>query len=285
MMRISCSVVSYHNPSEQVEAALRSVAASPGDIALSLLDNSRTDALAAVARAVSATYRHLPSNPGFGAAHNIAIGNAIAAGHDYHLVLNPDIAFGTDVIPSLTAYMDAHPDIGLIMPDIRYPDGQRQHLCKLLPTPTDLLLRRFLPPLYRASGRLAAYELHRSGYDRVMDVPSLSGCFMFLRTSVLKQVGGFDESFFLYMEDFDLCRRIGQVARTVFYPAVSVTHGYQKGSYRSSRLLAHHLRSAVRYFNKWGWFFDAERERINRRTLEALDKPVQEEAAMEGQPK
>ena len=85
---------------------------------------------------------------------------------------------------------------------------------------------------------------------------------MFLRTSVLKRVGGFDETYFLYMEDLDLCRRIGQVARTVFYPAVSVMHGYQKGSYKSSRLLKHHLRSAVRYFNKWGWFFDAERDSV-----------------------
>ena len=284
-MRISCSVVSYHNPPEQLEAALRSVAGSPCEVALSLLDNSHTDALAAVARVADASYRHLPSNPGFGAAHNIAIGESIAAGYDYHLVLNPDIAFGPEVIPALVAYMDAHPDIGLIMPDIRYPDGQRQHLCKLLPTPVDLLLRRFMPPLYRASGRLAAYELHSSGYDRVMDVPSLSGCFMFLRTSVLKQVGGFDESYFLYMEDLDLCRRIGQVARTLFYPAVSVTHGYQKGSYKSGRLLKHHLRSAVRYFNKWGWFFDKERDRINRRTLESLGKPAHEEGAMEGVPK
>ena len=285
MMRISCSVVSYNNPPEQVGQALHSVAASPGDIALNLLDNSRTDALAQVAREAGAVYRHLPSNPGFGAAHNIAIGEAITAGTEYHLVLNPDIEFGPDVIPALTAYMDAHPDIGLIMPDIRYPDGRRQHLCKLLPTPGDLMLRRFLPPLYRASGRLANYELHRSGYDRVMEVPALSGCFMFLRTSVLKRVGGFDEAYFLYMEDVDLCRRIGQVSRTVFYPAVSVTHGYQKGSYKSSVLLKHHLRSAMRYFNKWGWFFDAERERINRRTLESLGNSVDEEGAMEGQPK
>jgi GT2 family glycosyltransferase len=280
-MRISCSVVSFHNPPEQIARTLHSVTASPGNIKLYLLDNSRTDVLAATARKAGARYVHLPSNPGFGAAHNMAIREAIAGEYDYHLVLNPDIAFGPEVISALVAYMQAHPDVGLVMPDIRYPDGRRQCLCKLLPNPVDLLLRRFMPALYRASGRLATYELHRSGYDRVMDVPSLSGCFMFLRTSVLRQVGGFDEGFFLYMEDFDLSRRIGRVARTVFYPAVSVTHEYQQGSYKNPALLRHHLRSAFRYFNKWGWLFDAERRTVNRRTLNALDQSLLPEAVVE----
>lgn len=280
-MRISCSVVSFYNPPEQVAQTLHSVAATPGNIELCLLDNSRTNALAATAREAGARYIHLPSNPGFGAAHNIAIREAIAGGCDYHLVLNPDIAFSPEVIPALAAYMQSHPDVGLVMPDIRYPDGRRQHLCKLLPNPVDLLLRRFMSSLYRASGRLATYELHRSGYDRVMDVPSLSGCFMFLRTSVLRQVGGFDEGFFLYMEDFDLSRRIGRVARTVFYPAVSVTHEYQQGSYKNPALLRHHLRSAVRYFNKWGWLFDTERRAVNRRTLNTLARLPLPEAVVE----
>lgn len=280
-MRISCSVVSFHNPPEQVAQTLHSVAATPGNIELCLLDNSRTDTLATIAREAGARYIHLPSNPGFGAAHNIAIREAIAGGYDYHLVLNPDIVFSPEVIPALAVYMQSHPDVGLVMPDIRYPDGRRQHLCKLLPNPVDLLLRRFVPSLYRASGRLATYELHRSGYDRVMDVPSLSGCFMFLRTSVLRQVGGFDEGFFLYMEDFDLSRRIGRVARTMFYPAVSVTHEYQQGSYKNAALLRRHLRSAVRYFNKWGWLLDAERRAVNRRTLNALARPPLPEAVVE----
>ena len=280
-MRISCSVVSFHNPPEQIARTLQSVTASLGNIELCLLDNSRTDVLSATACKAGARYVHLPSNPGFGAAHNMAIREAIAGGSDYHLVLNPDIAFGREVIPALVAYMQAHPDVGLVMPDIRYPDGRRQRLCKLLPNPVDLLLRRFMPSLYRASGRLATYELHRSGYDHVMDVPALSGCFMFLRTSVLRQVGGFDEGFFLYMEDFDLSRRIGRVARTMFYPAVSVTHEYQQGSYKNPALLRHHLRSAFRYFNKWGWLFDAERRAVNRRTLTALNRPPLQEAVVE----
>ena len=273
-MSISCSVVSYHNPPEQIADVLRSVAATPG-VALTLIDNSRDDNLRAVARNYGAHYIHRPDNPGFGAAHNIAIDMALASDSTYHLVVNPDVSFGPDVIKAMQAYMDAHPDIGLLMPDIRYPDGSRQHLCKLLPHPADLLVRRFLPALYRLSGRLDAYEMRNSGYDRIMDVPALSGCFMFLRTSVLKMTGGFDERYFMYLEDVDLSRRVGRIARTVYYPAVSITHAYQKGSYKSSVLLSRHIRSAIRYFNKWGWFFDAERVAVNRTAVQALARSEQ----------
>jgi GT2 family glycosyltransferase len=168
--------------------------------------------------------------------------------------------------------MAGHPDIGLVMPDIRYPDGSRQHLCKLLPHPVDLLVRRFIPTLYRLSGRVDTYEMRRSGYDRIMDVPALSGCFMFLRASVLKKTGGFDERFFMYLEDVDLSRRIGQLARTVFYPAVSIIHAYQKGSYKNSALLRRHISSAIRYFNKWGWFFDSERDAVNRAAIQGMER-------------
>lgn len=270
-MSISCSIVSYHNDPDEIAQVLHSVAATPVEATVYLIDNSHTDALGAVAREFGARYLHRPDNPGFGAAHNLAIADALANGSTYHLVLNPDVTFGPDVIPALLSYMEGHRDIGLIMPDIRYPDGSRQHLCKLLPHPADLLVRRFSPALYRLSGRLDTYEMRRSGYSRIMDVPALSGCFMFLRASLLGKVGGFDERFFMYLEDVDLSRRIGRCARTVFFPSVSITHAYRKGSYRSSVLLTRHIRSAIRYFNKWGWFFDDERHAVNRAALHALE--------------
>lgn len=272
-MSISCSVVTYHNPPDQIAAVLRSVSATPG-VAVTVVDNSSDDKLAEVAHRFGARYVHRPDNPGFGAAHNIAIRDALASTSRYHLVLNPDVSFDDKVIPALKAYMDAHPDIGLIMPDIRYPDGSRQYLCKLLPHPIDLFVRRFVPTLYRLSGRVETYEMRRSGYDRIMDVPALSGCFMFLRSAVLQKTGGFDERFFMYLEDVDLSRRIGRLARTVFFPLVSITHAYQKGSYKSSALLWRHISSAVRYFNKWSWFFDAERGAVNRAALKGLEQPV-----------
>jgi hypothetical protein len=86
----------------------------------------------------------------------------------------------------------------------------------------------------------------------------------------------------MYMEDVDLSRRIGRLARTVFYPAVSITHAYQKGSYKNSRLLSHHIRSALKYFNKWGWLFDADRRAVNRAALQAQASPQPETAEIRG---
>jgi GT2 family glycosyltransferase len=271
-MQISCAVVSYHNSPEQIAEVLRSIAETPMDIALCLVDNSSDDRLSVVARRYGARYIHRPDNPGFGAAHNLAMREALEQGTRYHAVLNPDIVFGPDVLPALFAYMEAHQDIGLVMPDIRYPGGSRQYLCKLLPTPADLLVRRFLPALYRASGRLETYEMRKGDYDNIMYVPALSGCFMFLRAEVLRQTGGFDERFFMYLEDVDLSRRIGSRARTVYYPKVTITHAYQKGSYKSRALLLRHIRSAIQYFRKWGWLFDAERSAMNNRALKQMQQ-------------
>ncbi len=269
-MRISCSVVSYKNKPAQIAQVLRSVAASQLNIDLYLVDNSPDDQLAVVAQIFRANYIHLPNNPGFGAGHNVAIRHAFEHGSTYHLILNPDIHFSSGILQTLVSYMESQPDIGLIMPRVRYPDGQEQYLCKLLPSPVDLLMRRFFPNQYRKSGRLARYELHASHYDQIMDVPNLSGCFMLLRSAILRRVGIFDERFFMYLEDVDLSRRIGEISRTVYFPHVTLIHEYVKGSYNNSKLLFSHIRSAIKYFNKWGWFVDVEREQINRRVLNKL---------------
>ena len=89
---------------------------------------------------------------------------------------------------------------------------------------------------------------------------------MFLRRASIEQTGLFDERFFMYMEDVDLCRRIGERYKTAVYPYVAVQHEYAKGSYKDLKLLAYHLQSAVLYFSKWGWFFDTDRKLRNQRT-------------------
>lgn len=188
------------------------------------------------------------------------------------MVVNPDIYFEKGVLKKLETYMDASSSVGLVMPRILYPDGELQYLCKLLPSPSDLLFRRFLPWKKYVEKKNRNYELRFTDYNQEMEVPSLSGCFMFIRTSVLKQVRGFDERYFMYAEDLDLCRRIGEVSRTMYYPFVSVFHKYEKGSYKNRKLLKYHICSVVKYFNKWGWFFDFERKKINKRILVTLYK-------------
>ena len=93
-----------------------------------------------------------------------------------------------------------------------------------------------------------------------MEVPILSGCFIFSRISVLNEIEGFDKRYFMYMEDYDLCRKIGQKYKVVYYPEVKIFHEHGKASYKSKKLMMFHIKSAIKYFNKWGWFFDKERK-------------------------
>lgn len=169
------------------------------------------------------------------------------------------------------AFVNENRDCGLVMPKILYPNGEVQYLCKLLPTPLDLFGRRFIPFKAFQEKRNAWYEMHWSGYEKVMEVPSLSGCFMFIRTDILKRIGGFDERFFMYAEDLDLCRRIGEIARTMYYPQASVFHEYEKGSYKNRKLLRYHICSIIKYFNKWGWFIDQKRKKRNSHCIKLIE--------------
>jgi GT2 family glycosyltransferase len=98
----------------------------------------------------------------------------------------------------------------------------------------------------------------------------VSGCFLLVRSGILREIGGFDERYFMYLEDVDLVRRVGKSAEVMYEPSVFVVHAYGKGSYRNFKLLAYHILSAIKYFNKWGWFWDPERRRANNLVLESI---------------
>jgi len=161
--------------------------------------------------------------------------------------------------------MQQNANVGSVMPKVLYKNGETQYLCKRLPSPADLFARRFFPKSMKIilNKFLSAYELRDKDYNAIMDVPNLSGCFMFIRTSIFTNVGLFDEQYFMYLEDTDLCRRINKYYRTIYYPLETITHGYSKASYKNLKLTKYHLNSSIRYFNKWGWFKDKNRVMIN----------------------
>jgi GT2 family glycosyltransferase len=272
--RLNISIVLYHNREEQIKKAIKSGLNTDLNITLYLVDNSSTDSLGELERIDKRiVYIFNNSNLGFGKAHNIALKKSIEKNIPYHLVLNPDVYFEKGILEELYDFMENNKDVGLVIPKVLYPDGNIQYLCKLLPTPLDLFGRRFLnfgPFKKIVEKRNEIYELRFTGYDKIMEVPYLSGCFMFIRTEVLKKVGLFDERFFMYLEDTDLSLRIHRIAKTVYYPYVYIYHEYGKGSYKSLKLLYYHIKSAIKYFNKYGWFFYKEREEINRKILEKL---------------
>ena len=272
-MMLTASIVLYKNDKKILLESIHSLLNSDikEDCYLYLVDNSPTDELKNLISHPKVEYIFNPSNPGFGAAHNIAIKKAIEGGSKYHLVLNPDVYFENTTIDLLLKFMNDHPNVGNVMPKVLYPDGQVQYLCKFLPTPYDWIGRRFNPFKKMVEKRNDYFEMRFTGYDKVMDVPYLSGCFMFLRVDALKKIGFFDEGIFMYGEETDLCRRlIDGGYRTVFYPNATIYHHFEKGSHKSFRLTKIGIQSAIYYFNKWGWFFDKRRKEINTEALKKI---------------
>ncbi len=267
-MRLTSSLVLYDNPADQFGEAIRSfLDGSKGRLVV--IDNSPSQLAHPLFSHPRVQYAFAGANLGFGRAHNRAL-SMIGDDSDIHLYLNPDISFGPAVLPELLDHFAKNETAGAAMPRIEYMDGSLQRLCKLLPTPMDLIFRRFIPipAVQRAINR--RYELHDLPQDRVAAIPFLSGCFLLARTHILRDLGGFDERFFMYMEDVDLVRRIGDRWQTNYVPSVSVSHGYQRASMNNGRLKKIHIQSALSYFNKWGWIWDLERRRRNRQMLSHL---------------
>lgn len=263
---VAVSVVAYRHSPDEIAGLLHCLSRTRLSIQITLVDNSKTPDLRAAAEAAGAIYLHVPQNVGFGAGHNLAMRETLHRAK-YQAVINPDISFTSDVLQELYDFMEEHPDVGQVMPAVHNRDGTEQRLAKRLPTPFDLFLRRFLGPLGKKlfSRQWHRYETRDLDLSVPYEIPCLSGCFMLIRSSVLQKVGLFDERFFLYMEDFDLCRRIGSESKTVFNPDVLVTHGYQQGSYKKVGPLLRHLWSAILYFQKWGYFEDDVRKERNLR--------------------
>jgi GT2 family glycosyltransferase len=192
---------------------------------------------------------------GYGANHNVNIAEARG---EYILIMNSDMVVEPDALLRMLSYMDHNPDIGVLCPKILSSDGTIQHLNKRYATVLDLFLRRFVPnslrPLFQR--RLDHYEMLDVGYDHVCEVESVTGAFMFCRAAVLRALSGFDPRYFMYCEDFDLCRKVQKTHRTVYFPDARVVHYWERSAHKSWYWTWVFVVSAWRYFNKWGykWF-------------------------------
>ena len=127
---ITASIVAYHTPFNELSKLLDCIIHSCIKI-LYLIDNSSNDSLRELSNLSPKIVYIYSDNQGFGHGHNIAIKKAIEKKSDYHIVINPDVYWEGNVIETLTAYMDTHPDCGLVMPKVLYPNGDLQYLCKL----------------------------------------------------------------------------------------------------------------------------------------------------------
>ncbi len=177
---------------------------------------------------------------GFGANHNQVFASCQA---EFFCVLNPDIILTSDPFPSLlSAFCDQK--VGAVAPLIVDPSGRVQDSARRFPTP-GRILRRSLR-------RLAGLELGMRDEVALSHPDWVAGMFMLLNSVVFREVGGFDEEFFMYCEDADLCMRLHRAGYcTILLPNVRVVHDARRASHRSFRHLSWHMRSLMRFFFRY----------------------------------
>lgn len=195
-------------------------------------------------------------NLGFGGGNNLGAKNADGK---YILILNPDIFVNEDSVQKMVDYMEKHHDVGVLGPQLIYPDGTVQDSCRRNMSFVDLIIKRtFLGRLPLFKKRVAKYTMEDFDHSAIREVDLLVGACFLIPREVYEQVGGFDERYFLFMEDFDLCREIKALGKKiVYFPEVGVTHNHKRLSGGSIFALLQkkvfwiHIGSALKYFWKW----------------------------------
>ena len=201
------------------------------------------------------------TNVGYGAANNMAFGRYEAK---YYFIVNPDITFpdGRDVIKRFYDFMEANQKIGLAGPKLILGDGDVQPSCQRFPRVWD-------QPIFRlgwhkkydwARKRVEKFQMADFSHNKPVPVDWVVGAAFFIRGTALLKVGGFDERYFAYFEDCDLCREFWEAGWLVFYKAdISLLHWHERSSAKipglksifQNKLTRIHLKSWLQYWWKW----------------------------------
>ncbi|QQS20536.1 MAG: glycosyltransferase family 2 protein [Candidatus Moraniibacteriota bacterium] len=201
-------------------------------------------------------FLYAEKNRGMGAGNNLA---ATKAEGKFLLILNPDTAVRKTAVSTLFSLLRDRPDIGIVGPKLLNPDGTLQYSCLRFP--------EFWTPIFRrtflgrwAPRHLARYLMIDFDHCETRDVDWMMGSCLMIRTDFYRRAGGFDERFFMYFEDIDLCRRAWREGlRVVYCPQAEVVHDHGRGSARdrwfiapfTSRLAREHILSWLKYGWKW----------------------------------
>jgi GT2 family glycosyltransferase len=191
----------------------------------------------------------LDDNVGFAAASNLGIGQGDGG---YVLVLNPDTSVGEGSLDRLIELMDSQPDVGIAGCRLVRADGSLDHAAKR-EFPTLLSALGHFTRIGRragARGRLAAYRAPEVESGKV---DAVNGAFMLIRRRALEEVGLFDEEYWMYMEDLDLCYRFAQAGWVTWYDSgATVFHvkGGSSGKHRTARLNYAFHYGMLRFYRK-----------------------------------
>lgn len=249
MKELSITIVAYHND-EDIKAAVESIEAwTPQHISkqIYIVDNADGCLKELEQQYEDVRYLSTGKNIGFGGGHNFVLEQLDSK---FHAIVNPDIVLKEDVFSKLISFMQDE-SIGMCVPRLVDENGALLAVYRRELTVRDMFIRMFLKKYFKK--RQAYHTMQEQDYTKTFDVPFAQGSFLLIRTELFQKLGGFDERFFLYMEDTDLCKRVNEVSRLCYYPDATVVHKWEKGSHKSGKLFKLHVQSMIAYFSKWGW--------------------------------
>ncbi len=225
-----------------------------------VVDNASGESIGADLRSGFPEVRFVQLSKNLGLGHGNNVGIEESSGK-YVVVMNPDTLARRDTFQVLWKYMEAHPEVGVVGPRQLNPDLSVQGSCfRWHSVMTPVYRRTPLGRIRLARCDLARFKMCDADFGRLQEVDWLLGSFLFMRRSALREAGGFDEGFFLYFEDTDLCRRFHQHGWKVMYnPSAEILHNHNRESARRpwyafylSKATRIHLSSWFRYLRKWG---------------------------------
>ena len=247
-------VVVNYNAGEYLRRCMASIHASTGDVDVEVIvvDNASSDGSADTALAEHPDIRLIRNdrNAGFAAAANQGIEGAAAP---FVLLLNPDAEILSGTLSGLVKVARERPRAGAIGALVRNPDRSIQPSARRVPRLGEALGHAFLGPLIPDNPFTRSYTM--AGWDRSSEraVEWVAGSAMLLRREAIDEVGAFDEGYFMYVEDVDLCTRLRAAGwRVLFSPELEVIHkiGVSTRGQRG-RMAFEHSRSIYRYFEKF----------------------------------
>lgn len=246
-INISVTIVLYKEDENTLQNAIDSFLNISMSKKLYLVDNSPTNKLERLAIHPDIEYIHFSNNIGFGSGHNTVI-EKINKNSDFHLILNPDVTFKKGTIEVLVDELIKREELVMIAPKVLFPNNKHQYTARKYPVFLDLVIRR----LNFFKNRIYDKEYRDKDLTAPFYVEYLTGCFQLYKTADFVALKGFDERYFLYMEDVDICKKIDVLGKKkLYYPKVSITHVLKQGSSKKPKLFMYHLTSAIKYFLKW----------------------------------
>ncbi len=246
---ITASIVVYKENLKVLENAIDSFLGSPLSKKLYIIDNSPSNEFKNKIQNDSVEYIYSNKNVGFGKGHN-SILHKLTSENKYHLILNPDVRFHPEILEKLVLKMESNESFSMIAPRVLNSNNELLHTARRYPSLFELIFR-FLGIFKKFTIR---GEYKNQNHKQSFSPDFVQGSFMLFKTEDLLRLEGFDERYFMYMEDVDICRKIDLSGkRKLYFPATEIIHTHRKGSSKEFRLFFIHISSIIKYFMKWGF--------------------------------